>query len=49
MKTTERKKLEENQLSQGQVSIFYLTQKASRDSTTIIFYHLLSYDYHSES
>lgn len=48
MKTTEQK-LGENQISQRWVSVFYPTQKASRDRLTIVFYHLLSYDYYSES
>lgn len=42
MKTTEQKMLGKSQLNQWYVSVFYLTQNASRDGITIIFYRLLS-------
>lgn len=41
--------LGKSQLGQALLSVFYLTQKAARESIAIIFYLLLGYDYNSES
>lgn len=49
MKTENNRAGVRRESDQPKVGVFYLTQKASRDRIAIVFYHLLSCDYLSES